>query len=196
MKKMIWALFLAAGLFACNSKDAAGPSSTSPTASVEGLFNAMKNGQIDDFKKFITKKDAETFASIEKLANNLDSGFVKEVKERMVKELKERSKNITYKLKGEKIDGDNASVDAEVTDSSKTETHTFQLVKEDGEWKLSLSKPGNEMFNSMKGNRGHEQPDMEEAFDKFKKMSPDSQRMLLEKAKQVFDTLKARKGDL
>ena len=194
MKRILLALFVATAFIACNSNDA-GPSSSSPTATIDGMFNAMKNGNIDDFKKFITKEDATMMEEGMKLVSRLDSGFVKKAKETMEREFREKAKNVTYKLKNEKLSGDNATVDAEVTDGGKTETHTFNLVKEDGTWKISLSKSDDGMFNSMKGNMGPNDPDLREGIEKPKNMDKDSLKMLMEKANQFMDTLKARKGN-
>ncbi|HNU89683.1 MAG TPA: DUF4878 domain-containing protein [Ferruginibacter sp.] len=180
---------------ACNSKDA-GPSTSSPTATIDGMFTAMKDGKIDDFKKFITKEDATMMEEGMKLVNSLDSSFLRKAREEMEREFKEKVKNVTYKLKNEKLNGDNATVDAEVTDGGKTETHTFNLVKEDGAWKISLSKSDDGMFNSMKGNRGANDPDLKEGIEKLKNMDKDSLKMLMEKANQFLDTLKARKGNM
>ncbi len=192
MKKIIFILAIATGLAACNSNDA-GPSTSSPTATIDGMFNAMKNGQIDDFKKFITKNDAAMIEEGMRLANSIDSNLVKKAKETMADEFKEKVKNVSYKLKNEKIDGDNATVDAEVTENGKTETHAFNLVKEDGAWKIALSKSGNGMFNSMKGDRGPGEPDLKEAMEKLNKMDKDTLKMLMEKASQVLDSIKAKK---
>ena len=111
----------------------------------------------------------------------------------MADEFKEKVKNVSYKLKNEKIDGDNATVDAEVTENGKTETHAFNLVKEDGAWKIALSKSGDGMFNSMKGDRGPGEPDLKEAMEKLNKMDKDTLKMLMEKASQVLDSIKAKK---
>ena len=192
MKKIIFILAIATSLAACNSNDA-GPSTSSPTATIDGMFNAMKNGQIDDFKKFITKNDAAMIEEGMRLANSIDSNLVKKAKETMADEFKEKVKNVSYKLKNEKIDGDNATVDAEVTENGKTETHAFNLVKEDGAWKIALSKSGNGMFNSMKGDRGPGEPDLKEAMEKLNKMDKDTLKMLMEKASQVLDSIKAKK---
>jgi len=197
MKRILFILAVAASLSACKSKDAGSASSATPVAALDGMFNAIKNGDFDGMKKFISKADVANLEEIEKIGNGLDSNFVREAKETMIKEFKEKVKNVSYKLTNEKTNGDNATVDAEITENGKTETHKFDLVKEDGDWKIALGKSDNGMFNSMKGNRGPGgKPDMDNAIEKFKNLSPDSQRMLLEKGKAFFDTLKARKGNL
>jgi len=196
MKRILFALVIAAGFTACNSKDA-GPSAASPSGTIDGLFTAMKNGNIDDFKKFITKQDAALFEEGMKFISSIDSGFVKKARETMASELKEKSKHFSYKLANEKIDGDKATVDVQVTDSTqKTESHTFNLIKEDGAWKIALSKSGDGMFNSMKGDLGKEDADLKEGLEKLKQMNKDSLKMIMEKAEKFFDTLKARKDNL
>ena len=127
-----------------------------------------------------------------KLANSFDTGIVRKATEAMSRELKEKSMNITYKLKNEKINGDNATVDAEVTENSKTETRTLNLVKEDGAWKIALSKSDG-MFNSMKGDRGPGEPDLKQAMEKLNQMDKDTLKMILEKASRMLDTLNAKK---
>lgn len=194
MKRFLFTLCMATGLAACNSNDA-GPSSTSPTATIDGMFTAMKNGNIDDLKKFITKNDVTMIEEGLKFASSIDSSFVRKATETMAQEFKEKVKDVSYKLKNEKVDGDKATVDAEVTENGKTETHAINLVKEDGAWKIALSKSGNGMFNSMKGDRGPGEPDLKEGLEKLKNMDKDSLRMLMEKAGQVLDSMRARKNN-
>lgn len=196
MKRILFILAITTGLFACNSKDAGSPSAATPVAALDGMFNAIKNGDFDGMKKFIARADLANLEEMEKIGNGLDSSFVKEAKETMINQFKEKVKNVSYKFTNEKTNGDNATVDAEITESGKTETHTFDLVKENGDWKIALGKSDNGMFNSMKGNMGPGKPDMGNAIEKFRNLPPDSQKMLLEKGKAFFDTLKARKGNL
>ena len=192
MKRILLVIAIAAGFAACNSKDA-GPSSSSPSGTIESMFTAMKSGNLEDFKKFITKQDVALLEEGMKFISSIDSGFVKKAQETMVAQLKEKSKNITYKLKNEKIDGDKATVDVEVTDSTKTDSHTFNLVKEDGAWKIALSKSGEGMFSSMKGDLGKDDPDLQEGLEKLKNMNKDTLKLIMDKAKEFMDTIKARK---
>jgi len=191
MKKLVLILSIMTGFAACSSTD-----SNSPTAVLDGMFTAMKSGNMDDIKKFITKSDVNMLETGEKLLNSVDPEAVKKMKTKMSEEFKEKSKTVSYTLKNEKIDGDNATVEAEVTENGKTSSHKFDLVKEDGAWKIAITKPGNEMFNSMKGNMGPDNKDLEEGLEKLKNMPPDSLKMLLNKGMQVWDSLdKANKKD-
>lgn len=187
MKKIIVMLCLAAGFAACNGKT---DQASSPTASIDAMFTAMKNGNMDDIKKFITKNDIAMIESAEKLMNSIDSGAIQKMKSKMGDEFKAKVKDVKYTLKNEKIDGDKATVDAEVTEEGKVNTHTFNLVKEDGDWKISLmNSGGNGMFNSMKGNMGPDNNDMQKGLEKLQKMDPDSLKMLMNKGMQALDSL-------
>ncbi len=185
MKKIILLLCVAAGFAACKGTSDQG----SPTAAIDAMFTAMKNGNMDDIKKFITKQDVAFLESAEKFINSVDPEAIKKMKSKMGDEFKAKVKDVKYTLKNEKVDGDKATVDAEVTEDGKVNTHTFNLVKEDGAWKISLLNSGDGMFNSMKGNMGPDHKDMEEGLEKLKNMNPDSLKMLMNKGMQALDSL-------
>ena len=198
MKRFILILSLATGFAACSSTD-----KNSPKVALDGMFNAMKTGDLDSIKKFITKSDVAMLEAGEKLINSVDPEAVRKLKTRMSDEFREKVKYVSYTLKDEKIDGDQATVEAVITENpvdgqgaAKTSSHTFQLVKEDGTWKLALTKPGNEMFNSMKGNMGPRDKDLEDGLEKLQNMPPDSLKKLVDKGMQVLDSLdKSHKKD-
>jgi hypothetical protein len=186
MKKLIVLFCMAAGFAACNNKTDQG---SSPTAAIDAMFTAMKNGNMDDIKKFITKKDIAFLESAEKFVTSLDPDAVQKMKTKMGDEFKTKVKDVKYTLKNEKIDGDKATVDAEVTQDGKLDTHTFNLLKEDGEWKISLLNSGDGMFNSMKGNMGPDSKDLEKGLEKLKNMNPDSLKMFLKKVEKGLGNL-------
>jgi hypothetical protein len=185
IKKILLVLTITTGFAACQNEP-----SVSPKATIDGMFTVMKNGDIDGMKRFISRADLANFETIEKIGNTADSGMVKTIKEKITSKLREELKTVSYTLKNEKIDGDNATIEAEVTKEGKKDSHTFELVKEDDGWKIALSKPGNEMFNSMKGNMGPDKGDFQKDLEKLQHMNPDSLKMLLNKASQVMDSLK------
>jgi len=197
MKKIITAICLAATLAACRPEPA-----TAPTAVLDGMFTAMKNGQVDSMKKYITSQDIAMLEAAEKFMTGIDPGAMKTIRERITGEIRENAKNYEYHLKNEKINGDRATVEAEIvskipdsTGSIKKTSHTFELVKENDAWKIALSKPGNEMFNSMKGNMGSREPDLKEGLEKLQKMDRDTLKLMLEKAKQALDSIdRIKKG--
>ncbi|MEP7237171.1 MAG: DUF4878 domain-containing protein [Ferruginibacter sp.] len=177
MKKILFFFCLVTAFTACNTKNDKG----APTAAIDAMFTAMKNGNMDDIKKFITKKDVAFMESAEKLANSIDPEAIQKMKIKMGEEFKAKAANVKYTLKNEKIDGDKATVDAEVDEDGKLNTHTINLVKEDGDWKVSFLGSGDGMFNSMKGDMGAGHKDMEEGLEKLKKMNPDSLKALFKK---------------
>ena len=175
MKKILLAICLLTGFASCNTKDAG-----SPSASVDGMFNAMKQGNIDDMKKYITKADVNMMDGMENMMKNVNPEALAKIKEKVIKEMKEKAKDVTYSLKNEKVDGDNATVEAEVVENGKKTSHNLALVKEDGAWKISLRNPGNEMFNSMKGNLGSEKKELDDALEKIKSIPPDSLKAMMD----------------
>ena len=196
MKQILFALCITLFFAAC--KEPANP----PTVVLDGMFAAMKNGNIDDMKKFITKQDVAMLETAEKFMTRVDPEGIKKLKIRMTEELKENAKNITYTLNNEKIDGDKATVEAEINSkdstgkiSDKPGKHTFELVKEDNAWKIALTQPGNEMFNSMKGNMGNKKGDLKDGLEKLQKMNPDSLKMLINKGLQAMDSLNRKKKE-
>ena len=118
----------------------------------------------------------------------------------MTEELKDKAQHIEYSLKNEKIDGDHATVEAEIitkdtaaANGKKISKQTFELVKEDNTWKIALTKPGNEMFNSMKGNMGSRKGDLKDGLEKLQKMNPDSLKMMIKKGLQALDSMQKKK---
>ncbi|MBX2933997.1 MAG: DUF4878 domain-containing protein [Ferruginibacter sp.] len=186
MKKLILGFCLLAGIAACNTHS----DMTSPTGTIDAMFTAMKNGNMDDIKKFITKKDVQFLESAEKLVTSVDPDAIAKMKSKMGDEFKTKVKDVKYTLKNEKVDGDKATVDAEVTENGKTESHTFNLVKEDGAWKISLLNSGDGMFNSMKGDMGPGTQDIEKGLERLKNMNPDSLKMLMQKGMDALDSMK------
>lgn len=196
MKRILFALGLIICFAAC--KETAVP----PTIVLNDMFAAMKKGNITEMKKFITKSDVALLEAAEKFMTSVDPEGIKKIKERMTEELKVNAGHIEYSLKNEKIDGDHATVEAEIitkdtaaVNGKKITTQTFELVKEDNSWKIALTKPGNEMFNSMKGNRGAQKGDLKTGIEKLKNMDPDSLKMLIRKGLQALDSMKKQKNN-
>ena len=198
MKKIFLALCIITGLISCKEP------ATPPTAVLDGMFTAMKNGNIEEMKKYISKSDLAMLDAAEKIMSSVDPEGIKKIKDRMIKGFKENAQHITYSFKDEKIDGDHATVETEIVNNKpdslgvkQTATHTFELVKEDNAWKIALSRPGNEMFNSMKGNMGADKGkgDLSDGFEKLQKMDRDSLKMLINKGLQSLDSMDKQKKD-
>jgi hypothetical protein len=197
MKKILLMLCIITGFISC--KQPANP----PTAVLDGMFTAMKSGNIEEMKKYVSKTDLAMLEAAEKIMTSVDPEGLKKIKARMIEGFKENTKDITYSFKNEKIEGDHATVETEIVNNKpdslgvkKTGTHTFELVKEGNAWKIALSKPGNEMFNSMKGNMGAQKGGgLNEGLEKLQKMDPDSLKMLINKGLQAMDSMDKKKKD-
>ena len=194
MKRLIAAFCLLVCFAAC--KEPANP----PTVVLDDMFKAMKNGNIEEMKKFITRSDVAMLEAAEKFMTSIDPEGISKIKTRMTEELKENAKHVQYSLSNEKIDGDRATVEAEIitkdtADQSgkKITKQTFELVKEDNTWKIALTKPGNEMFNSMKGNMGTRKGDLKDGLENLQKMDPDTLKMFIKKGLQALDSMKKNK---
>ena len=183
MKKILFAFCIAACFAGCSNESA------TPTATIDGMLAAMKAGSIDSMKKYVTRSDAAMIEAAEKILTAVNPGAVSRIKEKIITEMKEKAGDIQYTLKSQKIKGDNATVEADITNEGKTTPHTLERDKEDGVWKSAVSKPGNDIFNSMKGNLGSEKPDLRSGFEKLEKMDKDTLKMLLDNGAQALDSL-------
>ncbi|MEO6539681.1 MAG: hypothetical protein ABIN74_01775 [Ferruginibacter sp.] len=197
MKKVFLALCLITAFISCKQEPA-----NPPKEVLDGMFIAMKSGNIEEMKKYISRSDVAMLEAAEKFMASVDPEGVKKIKDRMIGAFKENTKNITYSFKNEKIDGDHATVETEIVNNKpdslgvkKTGTHTFELVKEDNAWKIALSKPGNEMFNSMKGDMGAKKGDLSDGLEKLQKMDKDSLKMLISKGLQAMDSMDKKKKE-
>ena len=195
MKKIITAICLLLCFAACKQEP-----TNPPTVVMEDMFTAMKTGNIEAMKKSITKADVAMLEAAEKFMTSIDPEGIQKIKTRMTEELKEKAQQIEYSLKNEKIDGDRATVEAEIiikdtaeVSGKKITKQTFELVKEDNAWKIALTKPGNEMFNSMKGNMGKRDGDLKDGLEKLQKMDPDSLKMMIQKGLQALDSMQKKK---
>jgi hypothetical protein len=193
MKKILLFLSVAILFMACNS------GGNSPKATVEAMFAAMKTGNLDDMKKFITKSDVAMLEAAEKFMGALDPEAVKKAREKMTTEFKDKVKDVTYVVKDEKITGDNATVTAEITQNGKTESQNFDLVKEDGAWKISFMKSG--FSGGDKANMDEEMKNLnadsiaskiKQGMEQMKDVNMDSMRQEMNKA---LDKLKGAGGD-
>ena len=195
MKKIITAICLLLCFAACKQEP-----TNPPTVVMEDMFTAMKTGNIEAMKKSITKADVAMLEAAEKFMTSIDPEGIQKIKTRMTEELKDKAQQIEYSLKNEKIDGDRATVEAEIiikdtaeVSGKKITKQTFELVKEDNAWKIAITKPGNEMFNSMKGNMGKRDGDLKDGLEKLQKMDPDSLKMMIKTGLQALDSMQKKK---
>lgn len=167
-----------------------------PGVVLEDMFTAMKTGDMEGMKKSITKSDVAMLEMAEKFMAGIDSGGIHKIKARMSEELKENAKYIDFNIKNETIDGNRATVETEIIikdtalqGGQRVTKQKFELVKEDNAWKIALSKPENELFNSMKGNMGARKRDLKEGLEKLQKIDPDTLKMLIRKGVEALDSM-------
>ena len=190
MKKILLLVSIVLAFAACNT------AGNSPKATVDAMFTAMKNGNLDEMKKCITKSDVSMIEAGEKFLTALDPDAVKKMREKMTTEFKDKVKDVKYTLKDEKIDGDKATVTAEVVENGKTESHNFDLVKEDGAWKVSFMKSGFTGEDKAKMEEAMKNMNTDSLMNKMKEglknVNVDS---LMNAAKESMKNLNGPKGD-
>ena len=136
--KYIVSLFTAFVLLTGCKSDTASPKGT-----VNAFFEAMKKGDIETVKKLITKSDLSFITMAEGFSKM--AGKEMDITEKMKSEFIEKSKNVSFNIKDEKIEGDKADVTVEIKENEKTTSQVFKLLKEEGNWKLSLMSTGMNM---------------------------------------------------
>lgn len=188
MKKIVLVFSIIISLASCANKDTA-----SPSATIDGMVTAMKNGNIEEMKKFVSKTDLAAFEFLEQRMTSAHPEGVKRMKDSIMAGFTEKVKDVKYTLKNEKINGSTATVDAEITEGGKTETHTINLLKEEGAWKVSMLNSQGGMFNSMKGNMGNDAGGIQEGIEKLNNMHPDSVKKLIDKGLQMMDSMNKQK---
>ena len=82
----------------------------------------------------VSKKDLATIEFAEKMAKEI--GLSDATTKKMKDEFILKAKTATFSIKNEKTEGDKSTVDVEVKDEDGTHNQQFNLVKENGEWKI------------------------------------------------------------
>ena len=119
MRKILAVLSIAGlALMACGG----GGGASSPEDAVNGMFDAMKAGDIDAMAQYMPEEDR---AEITDMSD--------EEKE-MVQGMLAMMSAIEYEIKGTEIDGDVAVVTIEITFMGETEEEDVELMKENGVW--------------------------------------------------------------
>ncbi|MBC7887396.1 MAG: DUF4878 domain-containing protein [Ferruginibacter sp.] len=194
MLKTLSCLCLLIVLYSCKNG-----SPGSPKKAVADFIEASRKGDITEIKKYITRSDAGLLEMGENFIASMDPDRAKEMKDKMSKQFKDKTKDAKIEIKDELVDGDNATVNVEFILDGKPETRPFSLVKEDGQWKISLLSTG------MK-NAGSNQQDTREAIknldmdslqgaigkgmEEFNKMNKDSLKKVIEQGMKDVEKLK------
>ena len=120
-------LILAFVASACSGQASSGESGTSPTATMNAYYDALKGKDVDAVKKTL----ADGYVKM------LESAGV--AAERAFQPMMERLPAARPATRNEKIDGDRATL--EVHDEAEGRWDLVAFVKEDGAWKIALDQP-------------------------------------------------------
>ena len=199
MKKIIVIISLLAVFTGCSNT-----ASNSPKAVVASFIEASKKGDMESLKKYITSQDISLLEMAESFTNQFDTAKGSKMKDKMASEFKDKMKEVTVDIKEEKIEGDNATVNADFISNGKKEGHPFILKKENNQWKISLMSTGmgasgmsqekmdegmkqmKEGFKNMDGLKDS----ISKAMDKMKNINTDSLKQLLKDSKVDLDKIK------
>lgn len=99
-----------------------GGGASSPEAAVNGMFNALKNGDLDAMAQYMPADERAEFDNM--------SSEEKEMTEGMLVFFSD----IDVKVLGSEIDGEEAVVTIEITFMGETEEDEVELMLEDGRW--------------------------------------------------------------
>ncbi|MEJ7587512.1 MAG: DUF4878 domain-containing protein [Ferruginibacter sp.] len=173
----------------------------SPKSTVASFIEASREGDLVKVKKYITRSDVGMLEIGENFLAKFDPDG-KGMKDKMMNEFKEKTKDARVDIKDEKIDGDNATVNVEFSHEGKSETRPFSLVKEDGQWKIALLSTGmknsganqqdieekmkNLNIDSLTGTIGKS---MEEGMKEFNKMDKDSLKKIMEQGLKEYNKM-------
>lgn len=176
MKKLVFALFAFSAICMAGCNTGGGD----PKAVLSEFFDAMAKKDIAAARKLATADSKGMFDMMEmgmKMQDTLDD---------KTKDQYDKSKMVF----GEpKIEGDKATVN--VKETRNGESLNFILKKESGSWKVAmdmntLMSMGAEKMQE-KGMTDEEMSKLEAEMEKFKHMSPDSLKMMMEQGKKAMD---------
>jgi hypothetical protein len=194
MKKILICICLISTLYSCKNAGTGSPKGT-----VASFIEASKSGNLADIKKYITKSDVSLLEMGEKMMEQFNPGGAKDMKDKMAKEFKDKTANATVEIKDEKIEGDNATVNVAFGVDGKTETRPFSLVKEEGQWKISLlstgmKNAGANSEDSMKEMKSMNMDSIKNAIgqgmEEMKKMDKDSLKKVMDEGMKELEKLK------
>ncbi len=145
MRKLFAILLVSTLLYSCRSAQ-----SGTPTAAVNSFIEAARTGDFEEIKKHISQQDISLMEMGQRFLSNVDSNAANEMKNKFSNEFKEKVKDVRIDVKKETVDGNKATVDVQFTHEGKTDTKPFSLVKEDGQWKISLMSTGMDLSGTNK----------------------------------------------
>lgn len=181
MKKLLAAVFAFSALYisSCNSAGGGDPKQV-----LTSFFDAMAKKDLATARKLATADSKSMFDLMEMGMKMKDNTVDEQTKDQF-----DRSK---MEIGEAKIDGDKATVNVKETKSG--ESMNFILKKEGGDWKVAMDM--NTMMSmgvdkmKEKGMKEEDMDQLKEQMEKFKNMSSDSLKMMMEKGMQALDSVK------
>ena len=119
MRKILAVLgFVGLIVMACGG----GGGASSPEDAVNGMFDAMKAGDIDAMAQYMPEDERSEITEMS------------DEEKEMIQGMLTMMSAIEYEIKGTEIDGDVAVVTIEITWMGETDTEDVELMKENGVW--------------------------------------------------------------
>ena len=180
MKKLLLVLFAFLALYISSCKSGG----SDPKTVLTGFFDAMAKKDIAAARKLATADSKGMF-------DLMEMGMKME-KNTMDDKTDEQFDKSKMEMSEAKIEGDKATVN--VKEKKSGESINFILKKEGGDWKVAMDMAtmmtmGAEKMKE-KGMNDEQMGNMQEEMEKFKNMSADSLKMMMDKGMQALDSIK------
>ena len=180
MKKLLVVLFAFSALYISSCKSGG----SDPITVLTDFFDAMAKKDIAAARKLATADSKGMF-------DLMEMGMKME-KNQMENKTDEQFDKTKMEMSEAKIEGDKATVN--VKEKKTGESINFILKKEAGDWKVAMDMAtmmtmGAEKMKE-KGMNDEQMGNMQEEMEKFKNMSPDSLKMMMDKGMQALDSIK------
>jgi hypothetical protein len=131
-KVFLSVLILTLALAALSATGCQKSPSESPGATFQAFYEALKNKDVEAYKKTVSK---DTLRILERRAQDMNRSLDSYIKLDMEKPT--RTLPDKLETRNQKIEGDRATLEVKNTEGS---WNTVPFVKEDGQWKISLSE--------------------------------------------------------
>ena len=180
MKKLLVVLVAFSTIYISSCNSGGGD----PKVVLTGFFDAMAKKDIATARTLATSDSKAMFDLMEMGMKMKDNTVEDKTDEQFDKSKMEMGEA--------KIAGDRATVN--VKEKKSGESIDFVLKKEGGAWKVAMDMAtmmsmGAEKMKE-KGMNDEQMGDMKDEMEKFKNMSPDSLKMMMDKGMQALDSLK------
>jgi hypothetical protein len=108
------------------------PSGSSPTATLQAFYEALRDRNVEAYKKTVSKNSLQM---LEKMAKDMDKTLDEYI--RLDIDKPTRALPDKVETRNEKIEGDKATLEVKNIEGG---WNTIPFVKEDGQWKIALDE--------------------------------------------------------